>query len=255
MKKVLLATTAILAVSGVSASAADLPMKAARPMVDVAPSWAGSFIGAHLGVGRMDASTAVQSSTSSNIFSSGCSYGASCSSAATGVVGGVEIGHDWQKGSFVYGVAADWTWTDLDKTRSGSTSSSNNASGYSLKHQVDWLATFRGRMGLAVQDTLVYVTGGLALGRVGADYRATWASNPPSVYSDMKKTRVGWVAGGGIEHRFDRKWSFKAEALYYDLGSFNTSSVCNSSAGCDATYTSNHHFSVIVGRVGVNYRF
>ena len=46
-------------------------------------------------------------------------YNASCAAAATGVVGGVEIGYDWQDRYFVYGVAADWTWTDLSETSRG----------------------------------------------------------------------------------------------------------------------------------------
>jgi len=35
----------------------------------------------------------------------------------------------------------------------------------------------------------------------------------------FSNTQVGWTAGGGVEWMFMPNWSFKAEALYYDLGS------------------------------------
>ena len=102
-----------------------------------------------------------------------------------------EIGYDWQDSSFVYGVVADWTWTDLDqKTVAGS---------YVFKAKIDWLASFRGRMGLAVDRTLVYITGGLALAQVKSSSGLTYAGGTGTAdgYGALNKTKVGWVAGGG----------------------------------------------------------
>ena len=76
-------------------------------------------------------------------------------------------------------------------------------------------------MGLAVDNTLVYVTGGLALGQLKSSVGITCASCTNSStgnYGALDTTKVGWVAGGGIEHKLGQHWSFKGEALYYDLG-------------------------------------
>jgi outer membrane immunogenic protein len=250
MKNLLLTTTAIAALSGGAVSAADLPLKAARPAADmyVAPSWTGFYVGAHVGVGRLNAFANAESFGDAGFDSLPCSgnYNSSCASSKTGAVGGVEVGYDWQKGTFVYGVAADWTWTDL-KTK---TQRSSGGSAYTFNTKIDWLASFRGRMGLAVQDTMVYVTGGLALGGIKSH---TFMAGPSDffTYGKLSSARVGWVIGGGVEHRFARNWSFKAEALYYDLGKA-TSNITNQT---DQPYSTTFHHEILIGRVGLNYRF
>ena len=246
MKRLLLTTTAVAAaLSAGAASAADLPSKApAAAPIYVAPSWEGAWIGGHVGGARMN--TSANTTGTNNPIPCG-TYSSACAGSDTSFVGGVEAGYDWQRGTAVYGVAADWTWTGL-KTQQGRF---NNTSAWVNQQKIDWLASFRGRMGLAVQDTLVYITGGLAIGHVkatntfsdqfGSDFRD---------YGTITKTKVGWVIGGGVEHRWNRNWSVKAEALYYDLG--RTEATATNAGG---TYTTNFHHEVIVGRVGVNYRF
>jgi len=242
MKKFLLATSALVALGG-TASAADLPMKAAPAYMPPPPQWTGGYVGVHIGVGRMNESANI------NGFTPGgqpCgSYNSSCVNSATGVVGGVEIGYDWQNRNFVYGVAADWTWTDLDRkqvTTSGTSSFTHQA-------KIDWLASFRGRMGLAVDDTLVYVTGGVALGHLKSNIQFAGPSSAYT-YGQLSKTQVGWVAGGGIEHKINRNWSFKGEALYYDLGKADSSHTNDG-----GSYTTSFHHEVIIARVGLNYRW
>lgn len=246
MKKLLLATTAVAAaLSAGAASAADLPRKGpvAAP-VYVAPDWTGFWIGGHVGGARMNSSA---STTGFNDPTPCGIYATSCVGTDTSFVGGVEAGYDWQRGSVVYGVAADWTWTGLKASQGRF----NNTSAWVNQQKIDWLASFRGRMGLAYQDTMVYLTGGLAIGQVKATN--FFSDQTPSNFRDygtISKTKVGWVVGGGVEHRWSRNWSVKAEALYYDLG--NTEATATNSGG---TYTTNFHHEVIVGRVGVNYRF
>lgn len=252
MKNILLATTAIMVVTGGAAIAGDLPLKAARPAdLYTAPMWTGGYIGAHVGAGRRNTSTSIISSSNNDFSGPNCTYGNSCVSTASGVVGGVQAGYDWQKRNFVYGIAADWSWTDLKSSRTTGNNSSSSAT-ITLKSGVDWLASFRGRMGLAVEDTLVYVTGGVALGKVKHSVTFFNGDDETSNLANHSETKVGWVVGGGIEHRLGRNWSIKAEALYYDLGR-STSSIQNTVLG--STYTSEFHNEVIVGRVGVNYRF
>lgn len=238
----LLATACGVAMTG-SAFAADLPMKSA-PMPTAVPyaDWTGAYIGLHAGVGS---STSTCGDTGPSTYT-GCanydsSYGASTFLAKdTNFVGGVQAGYDWQNRNFVYGVAADWSWTNLKGNISGGSGS------LSYESKVNWLASFRGRMGLAIDSTMVYVTGGLALGGV----KDTTMVGTTSYSHESSNTMVGWVAGAGVEHRFDPHWSLVGEFLHYDLGSYTDNWITDGS-------TYNHKFTHVidVGRVGVNYRF
>jgi outer membrane immunogenic protein len=73
----------------------------------------------------------------------------------------------------------------------------------------DYLATIRGRLGYAYGNSLIYGTAGVAF--VG--------------YSDDLQDRgseeaaVGFVVGGGIEHKLSSNFSLGVEGLYYDFSS------------------------------------
>jgi outer membrane immunogenic protein len=73
---------------------------------------------------------------------------------------------------------------------------------------------------------------------------------------------VGWTAGGGIEWMLAQNWSVKAEYLYYDLGSVQTSSGATSRfhTGPDYLVWTNQtsaqtRFNGNIVRAGVNYHF
>ena len=247
MRKLLLTTTALVALTG-GAFAADLPSKAVAPMPPAIPyaTWTGPYIAGIVGVGRMNETATAQSY---NAVGPCGHYNGSCSAGATGFVGGVEIGYDWQDRYIVYGVAADWTWTGLKKTQT-------QASGISIfSHQakIDWLASFRGRMGLAVDNTLVYVTGGVALGGLKSNASFSGADGLNN-YGALSTTKVGWVAGGGVEHKLNRNWSIKGEALYYDLGRATATGPSSPGNG-NGSYSSAFQHEVIVGRMGLAYRW
>lgn len=65
---------------------------------------------------------------------------------------------------------------------------------------------------------------------------------------------VGWTAGGGVEWKFDQRWSIKAEYLYVDLGSTTDTSL-NSNVGFSASIIHNHHLTENIARIGLNYSF
>ena len=77
--------------------------------------------------------------------------------------------------------------------------------------KVDWLATVRGRLGVALSPTLVYVTLALpSAAWIWLGYGGTFNSVPVHV---LDRSQIGWVAGGGIEHAFAGMWSVRAEVL------------------------------------------
>ena len=197
--------------------AADMPLKA-RPVVVVAPSWAGAYIGASVGAVWHEVEYA-------DLPDGG--GGPTADGRKVGIIGGGHIGYNWQSNNFVYGVEADISGASAKVTLHPFGNTPFNETDTSRLH---WLATFRVRAGVTVGsgNTLLFATGGLALG--GVENLRTF---PPAIViipaevGEGKSTRVGWVAGGGIEHMLNRNWIVRAEALYVDLGDKTTAVPSN----------------------------
>jgi outer membrane immunogenic protein len=111
-------------------------------------------------------------------------------------------------------------------------------------NNISWLSTIRGRMGLAIGDTMVYGTAGLAIGGV----KNTQFVNGDNYYSSSK-TRLGWAVGGGVEHMVSRNWTVGLEAMFVDLG--------NSKGPCDPGGVKCSKFSndAVIARFKANYKF
>ena len=259
-----LAAIGIAALSG-PVVAADLPMKApSMAPVAYAPSWAGFYIGGNIGVTRQEArwddfdQGALVSGTEG---AGGCIF--SCDSNVqnkTGFIGGGQIGYNLQSGSLVYGVEADISgldgkmFTDLSPLRGNLDTS--------ITQGIDWLATFRGRAGLAVDRTMIYITGGVAIGGVKNSVASVCAGDAlakgrcgsdDNIFLDSNDTRVGWTVGGGIEHMLTPNWTLRGEALFVDLGQTGVIQTINT-ANADA-FSGRFANQVVIGRLGVNYKF
>lgn len=258
MRKLLPAAIA-LALSASGASAADLPALKGPPPPPLPPPpiWTGFYAGLNAG-GTWNASDR------QDVFSLGvghnpffpiaaAEYATASALGASAIlprsengafIGGGQVGYNYQFGrSFVLGLEADIQGVASNNNfRNGITAVPlSTASGFWVpgeivvttlqnNRQVDWLGTFRGRLGyLATPTLLAYVTGGLAYGGVTTRTNIFQFNNNQTFfpanqfgpafsngfYSD---TRVGWTLGGGVEWLFWPNWSVKAEYLYYDLG-------------------------------------
>ncbi len=258
MKKLLLASAALLALGTVTASAADLPMKA--PVYKAPPppvfSWTGLYIGAHIGGGWGDKA----------LFEvpSGAQMG---SGNISGILGGVQAGYNYQVNPWlVLGIEGDFSWADVNGSFPiaipGSASASFNA-------KADWFATLTGRIGTTVFDrSLLYLKGGAAW--VHDKYAATGtcvgAPGPeiPGAQGDLNQpddceagpftadtTNLGWTIGVGWEYAFDRNWSAKLE---YDFMDFGTQRTTFTDPDGDAG-TADVRQRVHAVKFGVNYRF
>jgi outer membrane immunogenic protein len=134
---------------------------------------------------------------------------------------------------------------------------------YPTTYKLDWFGTVRGRVGLlATPQLLLYATGGLAYGHVGA--------NAPTIGLGWGGTHAGWTVGGGGEYLFSNNWSIKLEYLYMDLGNFGGASVTtttttnalstpavgfNTVTTLVSTAAWRTHFTDNIVRVGINYHF
>jgi outer membrane immunogenic protein len=89
----------------------------------------------------------------------------------------------------------------------------------------DWLFTLRPRLGFAANNWLLYVTGGLAVGDVKANFLFTDTFATALETASISQTKVGWTAGLGAEYAFAGPWSVKLEYLHVDLGSVSATST------------------------------
>jgi len=228
-KGFLLATAGGLAMAP-GAQAADMQLKA-PVMVPPPVSWAGFYIGAHAGAVWQHG----QASGSTESYD----IATMTSTSATSFIGGAQVGYNFQHGNLVYGGEADFSWL------SSGASQQYGTTNLFLKQNTDWLSTARLRMGLAVGDTMAYVTGGIAFGHVNNSLQYTTCTTDCKSES---KTRVGWAVGGGVEHMWDRHWTVALEGLFVDLGN----STVTSPNGSKSTHFANQ---LMIGRFKLNYKF
>jgi outer membrane immunogenic protein len=244
------------------ANAADLPAKAPvykAPIAIAAYNWTGFYVGGHAGYTWMNSTDAITAVAGNALgFINGGDVASRIPLDPNGFIGGAQIGYNWQPlgSQFVYGLEADISWTDLDKTVSapGPTDASRIMT---ANQKMDWLGTVRGRLGYTPTDRLLaYATGGLAFGRGSlstALTRTTGCGGNNCQQGSTSGTKAGWTAGGGLEWAFANNWSAKAEYLYFDLGSlshqmtdpFFPATIFNASA----------KFRGSIARVGLNYQF
>lgn len=182
-------------------------------------NWTGLYLGGQIGYGWGDVDAS--SAPVSGFFNQ--SYGYDMS----GFLGGLHAGYNWQTPGLLFGIETDIEGSWLDGSGTGTLGSNHSA-------DINWMGSVRGRIGLPMNSTLLYMTGGLAYGE--ADI------NSPSVsYTDW---RTGWTLGGGIEQAFSPNMTARIEYRYTDLGTFEDG------LGVDSTALTN---SAV--RVGLSFKF
>jgi outer membrane immunogenic protein len=193
------------AVATGAALAADMPVRPyyTAPAPLGPSSWAGPYLGATIGY--------EWGSVSNN------------PTRPAGVEGGIEGGYNWQFGQFVAGVEGDINASGAEDTFAP------------WQFSNPWFGTLRGRAGVAIGNTLIFGTAGLAVGGLTVD-------SPGNL--SQSRTSAGWTAGAGVEVGFMPHWSAKAEWLYLDL-SDRSFSVTGTTNGLTANLL----------RLGVNYHF
>jgi outer membrane immunogenic protein len=130
-----------------------------------ASRWAGFYVGGQIGHGRAFYEGVFDSSEEDPEFRAFAS-----DLDLSGVVGGIHVGYNLQKGNWVLGIEGDFNWADWqDKV-------SDAAGTGFVTGNVDWLATVRGRLGIAADRILLYATVGMVF--TNAEYTAVNGATP-----------------------------------------------------------------------------
>jgi outer membrane immunogenic protein len=271
MKRILIGAAAVASLIGTSAFAADLAprmySKAPPPPVAVY-NWTGFYIGGNIGYswGRSRDDSTLTNGAGTVLFANASSVN------LDGIVGGGQIGYNWQVQNWVWGFEADIQGADEKGSRSftcpagvctptfvGILAPGFNGPPVSISpmdQKIEWFGTVRARGGILVTpQVLLYGTGGLAYGEV----RTAETISTPIVSQAFSNsdTRVGWTVGAGVEGAIGGGWSAKLEYLYMDLGKTSGSFLTTFPALGGGTISSNFSSRITdnILRVGVNYKF
>ena len=176
----------------------------------------------------------------------------SASGSGSSWVAGIHAGHNWQSGTFVYGIETDIAGTALRTNLSTSlTGTLVPPPLATTKATIDYFGTVRGRLGWTSGPVLFYGTGGLAYGTV--DTASAITSPLVQFGAQTNDLRIGWAGGGGIEYKYSPNVIFSLNYLYVDLGKVN---LATSPIGIAPAITSgNVHAQLQAVTFGVSWLF
>jgi outer membrane immunogenic protein len=221
--------------SPLAAHSADLSVKAPPAPVPAAVyNWTGLYIGVNggWGWGRQDPLNLIDNRFDRASFD-----------INGGLVGGT-FGAQIQQGAIVLGFETDIDWADI--TGSGITvptiAGIPIGATLDVNTKIEAIATARARAGVALNNWLIYATGGAAFIKETANGTsiAGFPCGTAGVLPGCSEShwRPGLAIGGGAEWGFASNWTAKAEYLYI------------AAAGTGASVD---HVNVV--RAGINYKF
>ena len=262
MNRMLIGIAALASFVATGALAADLPMKTpytkAPAYKEPVFNWTGFYLGGNLGYswGRSSDTSTITNGAGTVLLTT------PDRSNLDGVVGGGQIGYNWQMQNWLWGLEADIQGTGEKGSRDfvcaavtclpPAALALNPLTG-TLTQKIDWFGTVRGRIGALVTPTvLLYATGGLAYGEVNSGATI----NTLTGFS-TSSTNVGWTLGAGVEGVISGNWTAKLEYLYVDLGRVSGSFATTITALGGGVISNNFSSRVTdnVVRAGINYHF
>lgn len=205
----------LLAATG-SARSADLALRPSYPTVPV--DWAGVYVGFNAGAAWGQAKWV---GVSANTF------------GVSGATAGPTVGYNFQNGSWVWGLEGDFDWSAISGDSVScplNCAASNN-----------WMGTARARFGYSFGRFLPFVSGGLAFG----DIKASGTN-----FTGIDETKLGWVAGGGIDFSFSPNWIGRLEYIHVDLSELRCGPGCNGGAPNTVKFQADNFRAALVFKFG-----
>jgi outer membrane immunogenic protein len=195
---------ALLPASSVLAADLDIPPPPVEELRPATYDWSGAYVGVWAGVACFDGTATTQTAVPPvTDLLSGC-----------GGKGGGLVGYNYQIDNVVLGLEADYGW--------GSKMADNSNPAIDISYKLNSIGTVRGRLGYAIDDTLLFVTGGLAY----ANGEFSGSAGPaPSTPFSLDKNYMGWTIGGGVEQAITDNFHLRMDYLYTHMGK-QTYDVC-----------------------------
>jgi outer membrane immunogenic protein len=213
-----LSGAALLALGYTVASAADLPSRVVSPAVAPPPvySWTGIYLGANVGYGFGQQTPMSLYSGNFDAFD----YN------TNGWLAGVTFGAQIQSGRTVLGLEGDIAWTDIDGSSTGPVKLNNLVIGNAtLSSKLSSISTLRARVGYAVDNWMLYGTGGVAITKQTSTITSsTFICNTPGTPSCSSPSdyHLGLAVGAGVEYGITQNLSTKLEYIWVGAGAGNT---------------------------------
>jgi outer membrane immunogenic protein len=228
-----IAIAALLPAPSVRAADLDVP----PPMGDLRPStydWSGPYVGVFGAAVAVDGS---YDATCTNIVPCVTPTFTDMEHSGIGYAAGILGGYNYQVDDMVFGIEGDWAF--------GGKVATNDEPTVDTDLSFNNIATLRARLGWAMDNTLLYITGGVAA--VDMEFGAVMSSTE----SDSQWA-YGWTAGLGMEHAFSDNISGRIEYLYVGLPDTDFSMTDAAATTLDATQSFNDIHMV---RAGLTYNF
>lgn len=193
-----------------SSNAAELLRKA--PAVVAAYDWSGFYVGANFGYGHANADWTNRGSTA--LFADYLP-GESFSHAMDGLIGGGQIGYNYQRGRWVFGVEAMFDVSAISGKQLSSTLFGAGDDWFEAR--ISALAVASGRLGYAWDNVLAYGKAGFAFANIRASVDDVAGVNTGS--GSDSQWRSGPAFGLGVEYGVTPDLSIGIEFDYIRLDS------------------------------------
>lgn len=231
------------------ASAPSMPFKAPHPAA-IPAGWSGFYAGVNAGGG-----------VASGQFLDPCMSCGDTKISEPSFTAGGQLGYNWQRGALVYGLEGDLNWISANKTlpdAQGNFGCVGAVCTATLK--MDAFTSVRGRMGMAYDSALVYVTAGPAIAHFNSAVRLTTPVAPVAALTSTDETWIpGIAAGTGVEYMLTNTMSVRGEILYllfedsnqlYITNATGSPRTCGSGTTCGINFT----YSAAIARLGLDWK-
>src|SRR6266404_8022650 len=239
------------------------PLSSGKEMKQVAPAplpecnWTGFYIGLHVGgqfghAEDVDVDRYQFNARGPDPFNREWGY------SQSGVVAGGQIGYNWQWNWLVMGPEFDLGYMNIEGSAADPDTVEHRNSDTRGHSDSDFYATFRGRIGIALNQWLFYATGGGIAVNWDTSVRDDCNTRPCGfdlIDAHKQEFDWGWTVGGGIERMIGCHWSIKGEYLYYRLDDQDFSGTADlfTRAVGDFRFVAHDQGHIIRG--GLNYKF
>lgn len=124
----------------------------------------------------------------------------------SGALGGLAAGYNMQNGNFVFGVELGWLGGKINDSKTGA-----SATAYTVN--LDNIFTVGPRIGVAMDDVLLYAEAGFATATVSGE--GVKLGTAVAITGDRA---IGYYVGAGVDFALDSNWVLGAEYNYINLG-------------------------------------